>query len=80
MLGRSGGGSNGRVSSTELFVNDDGVLALVDVDIPPMAKLRGMAMTLGSFERTAAQVTQVREHWFDASGFDELKSWKTRQG
>ena len=45
-------GGNVRVHMRELFVNDDGVFALVKVDVTPKAKLRGVVRTPSGFERT----------------------------
>jgi ketosteroid isomerase-like protein len=72
-------GGKVQVQMRELFVNESGVVALVEVDIAPEGEDPWRGEDAWLVRSNGAQITGVREHWFDTSGFDELASWKKEQ-
>ena len=72
-------GGNVQVQMRELFVNESGVLALVEVDIAPEGEAPWHGEDAWLVRSNDTQVTGVPRHWFDTTGFDELASWKTEQ-
>ena len=60
----------------EIFVNDDGAVALVDVDQAPPGDEPWHGDDAWLIRTDGSQVTFVREHWFETRGFDELGAWK----
>ena len=69
-------GGNVTTRATELFGNDSGVLALVEVDIAPAGDAAWHGEDAWLLRTNGDQVTHVREHWFDTNGFDELGAWQ----
>jgi ketosteroid isomerase-like protein len=61
----------------EIFANDDGVVALVDIDMTPPGDQPWHGNDAWLLRTDGSQVTFVREHWFDTRGFDELTAWTT---
>lgn len=76
MLGISAmAGGTEHVRAVELFGNDDGVVALVEVDIATGRDAPWHGEDAWLVRTDGTQVTHVREHWFDTRGFDELTAW-----
>jgi ketosteroid isomerase-like protein len=69
-------GGNVKISTRELFVNNDGVVALVDVDLAPEGEPPWQGEDAWLVRTDGSQVTHIREHWFDTRGFDELQAWR----
>lgn len=62
----------------EMFANDDGVVALVEIDIAPPGDVAWHGDDAWLVRTDGSQVTFVREYWFDTRGFDELTAWNKR--
>ena len=73
-------GGNVHVHMRELFFNESGAVALVEVDIAPEGEAPWRGEDAWLVRSNGTQVSGVgAKHWFDTSGFDELASWKTEQ-
>ena len=72
-------GGTERVNMRELFVNDNGVLALVDVDISPLGEEPWHGEDAWLVRTDGVQVTEIREHWYDTRGFDEMATWESHE-
>ena len=70
-------GGTEKVRMREMFVNDDGALVLVDVDMAPSGDAPWHGDDAWLVRTDGRQVTHIREHWFDTHGFDELAAWST---
>jgi ketosteroid isomerase-like protein len=64
-----------RTKVREIFAGDNGALALVDVDMTPPGDKPWHGDDAWLLRTDGAQVTFVREHWFDTRGFDDLTAW-----
>jgi hypothetical protein len=72
-------GGKVQVQMREFFVNENGVVALVEVDIAAEGDAPWHGEDGWLVRSNGTQVTGVLEHRFDTSGFDGLASWKTPQ-
>jgi ketosteroid isomerase-like protein len=63
------------VQIRELFVNAEGAVALVDVDMTPPGDEPWHGDDAWLLRSDGKQVTYIREHWFDTRGFDDLTAW-----
>ena len=71
-------GDTVKTQMRELFVNDNGVVALITVDAAPPGDEPWRGEDAWLVRTDGSQITEVREHWFDTTGFDELKAWESR--
>ena len=71
-------GGTQRVVAHELFANDDGVVALVEIDITPPHGNAWHGEDAWLIRTDHRHVTSIREHWYDTRGFDELDAWNAR--
>ena len=63
------------VTAGEIFVNDTGAVALVDVSLTAPGDEPWHGEDAWLVRTDGTRVTHVREHWFETRGFDALRAW-----
>ena len=64
------------VTASEFFVNDAGVVALVDIRMTPPGDEPWHGEDAWLLRTDGTQITHLGEHWFDTRGFDDLTAWQ----
>ena len=71
-------GGTERLELRELFANDRGVVALLDIFESPPGDEPWHGEDAWLIRTDGEQITEIREHWFDTRGFDELSAWSSQ--